>query len=259
MKSIFACFIIFLLYANTYAQTEAGDTIKNDDKWYYEFSAGAWNTSVRGDVTANSLPANIRSSLKDKFTVPDFSFFADFEMRKNRFKLIGQFTSINHTGGGTFPNSSIYLKSHSTIRPLFFEAGLAFDFYNDKKFQVDLFAGARLNYVRNSVMTTYTNIIVRKEEENKTFIDPLAGGRFIYKPFNGSFLQNLYIKGYFDIGGFGLVSFLSFQSYLSAGYELNDNFSLRLGYRYIDVHYGLGNFLYDIGFQGLEFAATTRF
>jgi hypothetical protein len=227
-------------------------------KWKFEFTAGAWNTAVGGDVTANSLPGNIYLPLKDKFDGADFSFLADFEMSKGVIKIIGQFTSLNQTGDGTFVNS-IYQKSHSTIRPLYVVGGIAFDFYSDKALQLDLLAGVRWNFIRNQVQTTYVNGVVQSETEKRGYIDPLVGGRFYYTPFTHRGWKNLYFKGYMDIGGLGLVSKLAFQAYLAAGYSLNETFSLRLGYRYFDDHYVKGNFLYDVGFQGFEFGATTRF
>ncbi len=272
MKLLYICFLVLVLSVNVYAQdkhhkdkkhkdkdceAKCCDTI-SCDKWKFEFTAGAWNANVAGDITANSLPGYIKIDFKDKFAGADFSYFADFEMRKGVIKLIGQFTSINQTGEGTFVNS-IYEKSHSTVRPLFVVGGIAFDFYSDRFFQVDLFAGARANIIRNEIQTTYVSGVVQHETETRRYIDPLVGGRFYYTPFECHGWKDIYFKGYMDIGGFGLVSGLAFQSYLAAGYNLNETFSLRLGYRYYDDHYYTGKFLFDVGFQGIEFAATTRF
>ena len=179
-------------------------------------------------------------------------------MRNDKLIIIGQLTSINQTGNGTFVNS-IYDHSRSTIRPLFFAVGMAFNFYKGDDLDLDLFGGMRYNLTRQEVTTYLKDGTSQFENENRGFIDPLVGLRFTYTPFKSCALKDLYFKGYFDLGGFGLVSYLSFQSYASVGYKLNENFSLRLCYRYLDVHYGLEKFLFDMGFQGLEFAATARF
>ena len=260
MKKFYVTALALLLYYS--AAFSQHDRHRHDDcscpKWEFEFSAGAWNSSMQGDLTANSLPGYINISLSDKLKSPDFSFFAEFEARKNKLILIGQFTSLYQTGNGTFVNSP-YTNSRSTSRPLFIAAGLAFDFYSDRRLDIQLFGGARLKYIRNEIETYDINGMSYKEKETKGNIDPIAGGRFLYKPFECGFFGKTYLKGYFDVGGFGMVSFLTFQSYLAAGYEFNKNFSLRLGYRYLDVHYGTGTYLYDAGMQGFEFAATTRF
>lgn len=242
----------FLFVSGLSAQNKCTDSVCCS-KWDFEFSAGTWNTSVQGDLSANKLPGYIDISLSDKLKDPDYSYFAEFEARKNNLILIGQFTSINQTGSGSF-HDTLYSYSRSTTRPLFVTAGLAFNFYNNDKFDVQLFGGARYNLIRNDIETFFVSGGSQKENESKGFIDPLAGARFNYTPFN-----RIYLKGYFDIGGFGMVSFLSFQSYLAAGYQFNENFSLRLGYRYLDVHYTTDNFNFKTGMQGFEFAASTRF
>lgn len=259
MKKIYLFALIVLFITNAYGQQcdHAGKD-STCSEWKFEFAGGAWNTAIVGSLTANSMPGYINLSIADKFKGSDYSYFAEFEARKDKLILIAQFTSINQTGDGTFVNSP-YSNSHSTTRPLFVTAGLSFDFYNNESLDLQLFGGARWNYIRNEIESYLVSGGSQKETESRSFIDPLAGLRFLYKPFKCGILGKTHIKGYFDIGGFGMVSFLSFQSYLSAGYEFNENFSLRLGYRYLDVHYGSGNYLYDSGIQGFEFAATTRF
>lgn len=244
---------LMLLSPYIFSQNKCSDDKVCESRWNFEFSAGAWNSSVQGDLSANKLPGYINISLADKLKDPDYSYFAEFEARKNKITLIGQFTSINQTGSGNF-HDTLYLNSRSTTRPVFITAGLAFDFYSNSKLNVQLFGGARYNLIRNDIETFFVSGGSQKENESKGFIDPLAGGRFKYTP-----LKRFYLKGYFDIGGFGMVSFLSFQSYLSAGYEFNDNFSLRFGYRYLDVHYTTDNYNFDTGIQGFEFAVSTRF
>lgn len=247
-----------MLGSCSFAQHTQHKCHDEDSKWEFELSPGAWNTAIKGTITANDLPGYINVSLSDKFKSPDFSYFIEFEARKGKLIFIGQFTSINQTGDGSFTQGP-YGKSHSTVRPLFLTGGLAFNFYENDEIAIKLFGGARWNYIRNEIETELVSGGSQKEKQSKGFIDPLCGARFVYRPFKCSTLENVHIKVYFDLGGFGLVSFLSFQSYAALGYEFHDNFSLRLGYRYLDVHYGKDKYSFNVGIQGLEFAATTRF
>jgi len=258
MKILYIIVLVVLLGSYSFAQDTQHNCHDEDSKWEFELSPGAWFTWMRGDITANGLPGYIDVGISDKFKGPDFSYFAEFEARKDKFILIGQFTSINQTGDGTFSNGP-YSHSHSTVRPLFIVGGLAFDFYKNDEVVVQLFGGARWNYIRNEIETYFVSGGSQKEKGSKGFIDPLIGLRFDYKPFKSKALKDLHMKMYFDIGGYGMVSFLSFQSYAALGYEFNENFSLRLGYRYLDVHYGKENYSFNVGIQGFEFVTTTRF
>lgn len=254
MKQIRLVAIIMLLISNAHAQHN--DTTCS--KWNFELSGGIWNAAVRGDLTANSLPGYINVSLNDRFKNPDFSFIAGFEAGKNKLTLIAEFVSVNQTGEGTFINSQ-YSHSRSVVKPVFVTAGLAFDCYNEGGLKLELFGGARLNYIRNEIETYFVSGGSQKEKENRSFIDPVTGARFLYKPFRNKILDKIFFKGYFDIGGLGLVSFFSSRSYLCAGIEFYNNYSLCLGYNYLDVNYGLDNFRYNAGIQGFELTAAARF
>ncbi|MBN1634542.1 MAG: hypothetical protein JW917_10280 [Ignavibacteria bacterium] len=254
MKQICLLTIVVLLISNVHAQHDDSSC----NQWNFELALGIWNTAVRGDLTANSLPGYINVSLNDRFKNPDFSFIAGFEARKNKLALITEFVSMNQTGEGTFINSQ-YSHSRSVVRPVFVTAGLAFDCYNEGGLKLELFGGARLNYIRNEIETYFVSGGSQKEKEDRGFIDPVTGGRFLYKPFKSKILGKIFLKGYFDIGGFGLVSFLSSRSYLFTGIEFYKNFSLCLGYNYLDVNYGLDNFRYNAGIQGFELNAAARF
>jgi hypothetical protein len=258
MKIIYIIVFVVLLGSYSFAQDTQHKCHDEDGKWKFELSPGAWNTAIKGTITANDLPGYINVSLSDKFKSPDFSYFTEFEARKGKFIIIGQFTSINQTGDGSFTQGP-YGHSHSTVRPLFLSGGLAFDFYENDEVVVQFFGGARWNYIRNEIETELVSGGSQKEKQSKGFIDPLLGLRFEYKPFKSRALKDLHMKMYFDIGGYGMVSFLSFQSYAALGYEFNKNFSLRLGYRYLDVHYGKDSYSYNVGIQGFEFVTTTRF
>ena len=149
-------FILLLFITEISAQNKCCDDKVCVDRWNFEFSAGAWNSAVQGDLSANKLPGYINISLSDKLKDPDYSYFAEFEARKNKIILIGQFTSINQTGNGDF-HDTLYLNSRSTTRPLFITAGLAFDFYSNPKFNVQLFGGARYNLIRNDIETFFVS------------------------------------------------------------------------------------------------------
>ena len=258
MKISYIILFVVLLGGYSGAQDSKHNCRGENCNWQFELSPGAWFAWMKGDITAETLPGYINIGLGDKFKGPDFSYFAEFEARKGKFILIGQFTSINLTSDGTFSKGP-YSSSHSTVRPLFILAGLAFDFYRNDEVEIELFGGGRWNYLRNEIETETVEGELKNEKGDRGFIDPLAGARFNYRPFKSGALEPLYMKIYFDVGGFGMVSKLSFQSYAALGYELNKTFSLRLGYRYLDINYIDDNYSHNSGIQGFEFVTTTRF
>jgi len=254
MKQIFFFAAITFCFTNAFSQHN--DTAFS--KWNFKFSAGIWNPSIRGDLTANSLPGYINITFKDKFKNPDYFLSAGFKARKNKLTLIAEFDLVNLNGEGTFVNSR-YLYSRSHVKAFFVTAGQALDFYSDKNLKLELFGGFRWNYIINDIETYFSTGGSDRQKESRSFIDPVTGLGFKFRPFGKGMPGMFYLNGYFDTGGFGLVSFLSFRSYLGIGFDFNKNYSLNVGYRYLDVNYGLENYRFNAGIQGFELNAAVKF
>jgi len=58
------------------------------------------------------------------------------------------------------------------------------------------------------------------------------------------------LRGYGDIGGFGVSSDLTYQIYGGVGYRFKEWFSAELGYRVLDVDYDDDGFVYDLTMHG---------
>jgi hypothetical protein len=80
----------------------------------------------------------------------------------------------------------------------------------------------------------------------KGWIDPIIGFRARY-----NLTDQIYLVSKGDIGGFGVGSDLSWQAYGAFGYQLNNQWSTELGYRYLSVDYSQGGFVYDSNMSGL--------
>jgi hypothetical protein len=85
-------------------------------------------------------------------------------------------------------------------------------------------------------------------------VDPVLGARFRLNLAKGFFAQ---LKG--DAGGFGVGSQLTWQIYSGLGKEFKQKYSVQLGYRYLNVDYRNGGFLYDTDMSGLIAGFGIRF
>lgn len=232
---------------------------KNVDYWKYQLTAGTWMSAMKGDVSANELYGYVSNNIDNTYNGADFSFYGEFEARKDRLTYFGQFSYLYQSDKFNYDKDTLYSRSIVTSRPLFVTANISYEFYRNNEVAFDLYGGVRLNMFRNKIENFYKTLGSIEQQESIWFLDPLIGTKFFYIPFKKKDLSRLYVKGNFDVGGFGLVSFLAFQSYLGAGYKLNNYLDLNLGYRYIDVHYGTETYLYDAGIQGFEITASTKF
>ncbi|MBS1518855.1 MAG: hypothetical protein JSS91_12265 [Bacteroidetes bacterium] len=263
MKILYVSFILIALsFANVFSQDSLKDISyleKNTDIWKYKLTLGTWMNAVRGDVSADQLYGYIDNRFYNKYNGADFSFYGNFEARKDRVTYSGQFYSSYQSDKFKYDKDTLYSRSVTTVRPFFLSADVSYEFYRNKEVTFDLYGGIRMNILTTLIENFYKTSGSVQKGQTKFFIDPLIGSKFHYIPFKGKNISRLFVKGNFDVGGFGLVSFLSFQSYLGAGYNLNKTITLNLGYRYLDVHYGTDTYLIDAGLQGFEATATAVF
>ena len=80
---------------------------------------------------------------------------------------------------------------------------------------------------------------------SKAWVDPFVGFRGRYD-LNDQF----YVVGRGDIGGFGISSESAWNLYGALGTEINEKTSVEFGYRYYQVDYERGKFLYDVATKG---------
>lgn len=80
---------------------------------------------------------------------------------------------------------------------------------------------------------------------SKAWVDPFIG-------FRGRWDINdvHYLVGRGDIGGFGVSSDLAWNAYAALGTVVNERTSVEIGYRYYQVDYDRGGFLYDVATKG---------
>ena len=94
----------------------------------------------------------------------------------------------------------------------------------------------------------------RSATGKKEWVDPFIGFRARW-----NLTEKLFLIGRGDVGGFGVGSDLTWQATAAFGWQLSDSWSMELGYRYMDIDYTDGNFVYDAVQDGIFTSLTYRF
>ncbi len=95
----------------------------------------------------------------------------------------------------------------------------------------------------------------RSESEEQTWVDPMVGAKARYTVGESGF----YFSGFALVGGFGAGSSFMWDIDVNSGFQWLQSFSTLIGYRYLDVKYEDGSFLYDVAQDGLVLAATFNY
>jgi hypothetical protein len=117
---------------------------------------------------------------------------------------------------------------------------------------LDLLAGGRYWYMKTDIDAAFAVIANRSVEESQSWVDPIVGFRAII-----GLSPKLQLVVIGDVGGWGAgeASDHTWQAMALLGVQLSEAWSLRLGYRALDLERGLT----DIEMKGPIFGGVYRF
>lgn len=215
-----------------------------------------WATAI--DAKSAPLPplpaAHASLSFRDVLEELNGAVMAAADVRVDRlgFLVDGQFSQV--TADGTLPGplaSSLKLRSRSIT----VQAAALYRVYEDATTSVEAAAGLRFWNLNNKLEIASGGGTRRIEHsQTETWVDPTIGVRL---GLNLGDPWSLTVAG--DVGGFGVGSRFSWQALATANYALNENWTMRVGYRALHVDYRSGGYLYDATLHGPAVAATYRF
>ena len=115
-------------------------------------------------------------------------------------------------------------------------------------------AGARYWEVDADLHLSAGLLPARSEGSTDHWYDPLLGLRG-----TTGVGERTFLTGWIYLGGFGWGSESLTDAFAGVGYDLNDQMSATLGYRYSAVDMRPGTTIYDISNKGPVFGLTVRF
>lgn len=242
-QSILFCIFFVLAFSLPAYASE-----KRDDQWQFQLAPYAWLSGQSGTVSTfpNVPPIDIDVDFWDDVLGNiNFAGFVVAEARKDR---IGVFLDIAYadieddsaTPGPNFSSASLRTKSLIASG-----AGL-YRLTDSPKYFLDFLAGVRFWEVESIFSLKSGTAPGMKASNDEDWIDPFIGVKG-KTPLGES---DFFINGFLLIGGFGVGSDLMWDVNLNLGYNWTPGFSTLIGYRYFEVDYEDGGFLYDIGQGG---------
>ncbi|MGV6825446.1 MAG: outer membrane beta-barrel protein, partial [bacterium] len=96
--------------------------------------------------------------------------------------------------------------------------------------------------------------IKRKTHIGDNWVDPFVGLVADW-PINEFWT----IRARGDVGGFGVGSDFTWHAIVTANYNLSERWTLKFGYRHLDIDYDDNGFVMDLDESGLAFGAGFRF
>jgi opacity protein-like surface antigen len=205
-------------------QTSAAEV----SSWEVRTALYGWAQSLDGDVGIRSAVAPLDVPFRDIVEDLDMAFMGLVEAGRGDWSFLADLS---------------YAKTSDSKGPLDYSQKqfvgnflVIHDTLNTERTHLDLFAGARLNWVEADLTLGPLDF-----SADKTWVDPIIGARF-----QAELCERGFFRAVGDIGGFSISSDLTWQAMVGLGWRVMENGSLLLAYRGIGTDYDSGGFTYDV-------------
>lgn len=223
--------------------------------WRYEVVLYGWATALNGDIGVRDLPAaSVDVPFTDLVQNLDGALMGAFVARNGDWTLLADLVWSKLSADQSAPNIGPLGSQFGLSQKLAIASGIVGHRLPVGGDNLDLSATVGFRYQRLTVDTDLTFIgapfVTLSDHDVKDWLDPVIGLLMNYR-----FSEHWFANAYADIGGFGVGSKLTSQSFLAVGYNWSESWSTALGYRalytdYQDVTAPDRNFRYDVWIHG---------
>jgi hypothetical protein len=249
--------IVVIIFLSLICVLTVNAESSSSNKWEFQLAPYAWLAGQKGEVaTLPGLPkADIDYDFYDDIAGNiKGAFFLVGGARKGRYGLVADiaYTDVEIEDATPGP---LFSSLKSRTKTWIVSAAGLYRMVERKRAFLDAIGGVRYWSV-DSKLSLGTGILQGREASNKEgWVDPIIGLKGL-SPIGES---NFFISGAFVLGGFGMGSDLMWDANANLGYQWTEGFSTTVGYRYLDVKYEKGDFLYDVAQDGLTLGLSWRF
>jgi hypothetical protein len=223
-----------------------------DSDWTFNLAFYAWfnDTTITADTPRGEVEAEL--SFSDALESLDFALMGAGEARNGPWGVIGDLMYFKLTADGPTPNGVLFsgVEAESKITALTTYA--VYRIHEDDQFALD--AGAGFRGLWTEVETSLLGAALPTETYNydKNWVDPVVvlRGRMA---FNEDWFGTLLL----DAGGTGDTE--SWQALATVGYQINERWALRAGYRYLKAEWDTSQGETSLEFSGPILGATYQF
>lgn len=224
-------------------------TASTAQEWSGQVTLYGWGAGVGGDFQpfSGAPELSFDKSLSDVLEDLDSAFFMTALARRGNFVMFGDLTYSSSSREGEIP-PGVPASGEVTLRSVTLAAGRRFeaDFGT-----VDLLGGLRGWRLDGRVEVPLVGVSRAAE---KSFADPIVAVRL-----NAPLTPRWSALGYFDIGGFGAGSDLTWQAALTVNYQATDNLYVSAGWRHLYLDYSEGGLAFEGSMTGPLVGVTWRF
>ena len=228
--------------------------VETESGWEFSISPlYFWAAGFDGDLRINGTKATVDLTPIDLYvnnlgTVLDALegyYMGAGEIRYGKFGFFYDVLYMDLEGGGTVNKKPLSLDIDGGFKLLFATMAGTYRFYEDETAHIDALAGLRIWDVKMGVDLDLNSKFEKNNFDGDTWVDPVIGIK------GGTDISdNVYLKGWAMVGGFGAGSDFMWDVFGGVGYDFNDRFSAFAGFRGGGADYKKGSFKWDVTMYG---------
>ena len=216
------------------------------DQWEFSATPYVWFTSLEGEVASirGLPPADVDASFSDLWENLDFTFMGNFQAQRGRFGVTVDLMYFDLSADGDGPTAN-FSRTEIDLKAFVGTFAPSYRAVEEDSFDLDVLAGARLWFTDTELTLRSGTVPNLSDDEKEAWVDPLVGVRGVF-----SATDNVSVRGYADIGGFGVSSDITYQLFAGVGYAFSDWITAEAGYRILKVDYADDGYLLNATFAG---------
>ena len=225
-------------------------------EWQFSAQPYLWMSGMKGDmgVVEQVEPVGVDLSFINIVGAMKFALMGNFEARKGRFVVSADalFLSMgasNHIEIRERDFTDVELDTRTIIAT----TAAGYRAIDQPGVSMDVLGGPRIYSMKTSLDLEGPNRSF-SGSKTETWIDPVIAVRF-----EAGLGRNCLVRGYGDVGGFGIASDHTWQLLGSVDCSISRHWSLSAGWRHLDIDYDHNGFVFDAAMSGPILGATYRF
>ncbi|MBN2629915.1 MAG: porin family protein [Rhodobacteraceae bacterium] len=228
----------------------AGPALAQDGGWSFKITPYLFTPKSEIGVVTPRGPVSAELKFSDALESLEFAFMGAVEANKGKWSIVTDLmytdlgASQSYAPGGLFGGVNISSKITALT------AIGTYRVFDDGASSAELGGGLRAWWFESSTELTAGTLPAESFVIKDDWVDPILVLRA-----RTDFSDKMFGSLYLDAGGFGIGSDQTYQAILGVGYELNENWTLLGGLRYIDVNRDETDFTQT----GLSIGASYRF
>jgi opacity protein-like surface antigen len=231
----------------------ASSAAAEDTGWNYSLTSYLW-TSTTGVTAETPTGETVEAELSfsDALEELDFAFMGAFEARRGKLSLFTdamyfKLSPSQATPGGAY--GSVSVETQMAV----ISGYAAYRVFEQDDVAIDLAGGFRWASLDSDVNLTAGTLPAQQFSNTEDWVDPVVGIRL-----SSQLSERVSATFFADYGGFTDDS-STWQAVATIGYALNDRWTLRGGYRYMEFEREIDGRDFSLDQSGLLLGATYNF